>query len=230
MLKMKKKFAEAKSKYEAARSILDKCRSDYETGPQKEYVEAKSNLSALQESIKSDEAAQEESKASLINELQASNGLTTDAAKTMLRDRRDIEEMLKQRRFILQELENRLCVLRATVSSVARQYEQAYHNAAECWWKMQMYSFLAEHGQRLCELMAIEHSDQSPRRFDVDMFRDDVLPKKMIFSEIEGMLTEYKGERTPYCSEIGKFDLKGFSKSEIMTVAESNRVQKVVVQ
>uniref|UniRef100_UPI001C3038B8 hypothetical protein n=1 Tax=Achromobacter sp. GbtcB20 TaxID=2824765 RepID=UPI001C3038B8 len=91
MLDMNQKFIEAKNKYEAALALLEKCRSNYDNGPQTEYAETEANLSELQATIRADEAALEQSQANLAKELQASNGQTTEAAKNLLRDRRDLE-------------------------------------------------------------------------------------------------------------------------------------------
>lgn len=230
MLDMNQKFEEAKTRYEAARTNLDKCRETYDNGPQKEYAETEANLSELRDLIAQDEASLENSKASLASELQASNGRTTDAAKNLLRDRRDMEELLEQRRLVLQEVEKRLEGLRGPASAAAVAYNAAYHQAADCWWKLQMYSFLAEHGQRLCELMAIQHSDQSPRLRDSDEYRDETLPKAMLFREVKAMVAEYKGDRRPYRSEIGNFDLKGFPSSRMLTVAQAHRVKALAQQ
>ncbi|PYD85181.1 hypothetical protein DNF23_50275 [Pseudomonas syringae pv. pisi] len=225
MLDLNQKFEEAKTKYEAARTNLEKRRDTYNNGPQKEYAETEANLSELQGLIRQDEGAVESSKASLALELQASNGQTTDAAKNLLRDRQGIEELLEQRRLVLVEVEKRLEGLRGPASDAAEDYRLAYHQAADCWWKLQMYSFLAEHGQRLCELMAIEHSDQSPRLRDSDEYRDQTLPKVMLFREVKAMVAEYKGDRMPYRSEIGKFDMKGFPPSRILTPAQRHRLK-----
>lgn len=230
MLDMNQKFEEAKTKYEAARKKLEKCRDTYDNGPQKEYAETEANLSELQELIRQDEAALDNSKASLALELQASNGQTTDAAKNLLRDRRDMEELLEQRRLILQEVEKRLEGLRGPATDAASAYKVAYHHAAECWWKLQTYSFLAEHGQRLCELMAIEHSDLSPRMHAQDDFRDETLPKIMLIREVNSMVAAYKGDRMPYRSEIGKFDMKGFPLTKVLTIAQRNRARVLTQQ
>lgn len=225
MLDMNQKFEEAKTKYEAARAKLERCRDKYDNGPQQEYAVTEANLSDLQELIRQDEAAVESSKASLALELQASNGQTTDAAKNLLRDRRDIEEVLEQRRLVLLEVEKRLEGLRGPASEAAEDYRMAYHQAAECWWQLQMYSFLAEHGQQLCELMAIEHSDTSLRMHAHDEFRDETLPKSMLLRVVKSMVAEYKGDRMPYRSEIGKFDMKGFPSSRMLTPVQRHRLR-----
>jgi len=142
MLDMNQKFEEAKTKYEAARKDLEKYRGAYDNGPQKEFSEMEANLSELQNLIRQDETALDNSKASLTSELLASNGRKTDATKNLLRDRRDMEDLLEQRRLVVQELENSQERLRAPATAAALAYETAYHNAAECWWKLQMYSFL----------------------------------------------------------------------------------------
>lgn len=222
MLNMNQKFEEAKVKYEAALTKLKECREAYDNGPQKEYAETATNLSELQDLIRQDEVGLENSKARLALELQASNGRTTDAAKNLLRDRRDMEELLEQRHLVQQEVEKRLEDLREPVSKAAFAYKTAYHYAAECWWKVQTYDFLAEHGQRLCELMSILHSDQSPRMYDSDRFRDDTLPKNILRKEINSMVDTFEGDQMPYRSEIGKFDMKAFPSEKILTAAEKN--------
>ena len=224
MLDMNQKFEEAKTKYEAALKNLEKCRGTYETGPQKEYAETETNLLALKATIQADETALEQSKSSLAKELQASNGAMTGEAKNLLRNRRDLEDLLEQRHLVLQEVEKRLSGLRGPASVAAADYKCAYHNAAECWWTMRMYGFLAEHGQQLCEVLAIEHSDMSPRLSDSDDLRDDSLPKKLLLKEIKWMVDGYKGDRRPYYSEIGKFDLKAFPSSRMLSPAQRTRI------
>jgi chromosome segregation ATPase len=224
MLDLKQKFEEAKTKYEAARTNLEKRRDTYDNGPQKEYAETEANLSELQGLITQDEAALENSKTSLGLELQASNGRTTDAAKNLLRERRDMEELLEQRRLVLQEVQKRLERLRGPASEAAENYRTAYHQAAESWWQLQMYSFLAEHGQRLCELMAIQHSDTSPRRYAQDEFRDETLPAAMLLRVVKSMVAGYTGDRMPYRSEIGKFDMKGFPSSKMLTPVQRHKL------
>lgn len=225
MLDMNQKFEEAKTKYEVARTHLEKCRDTYDNGPLKTYTETEANLSELQSLIRQDEAALENSKASLGLELQASNGRTTNAAKNLLRDRRDMEELLEQRRLVLQAVEKRLEELRGPASEAAEDYRLAYHQAAECWWQLQTYSFLAEHGQRLCELMAIQHSDMSPRMYAQDEFRDETLPGAMLLRVVKSMVAEYKGDRMPYRSEIGKFDMKGFPSSRMLTPVQRHKLR-----
>jgi len=75
--------------------------------------------------------------------------------------------------------------------------------------------------------MAIEHSDLSPRRHDTDEFRDETLPKNMLIPEIKLMMAAYKGDRMPYRSVIGKFDMKGFPRSRMMPPAQAHRIKKL---
>lgn len=223
---LKQKLATAQKDYDAARSNLEKRRSAYENGPHKDYAETQANLSELKATISENEASLGKSKDGLVVELQASRGKTTEAAKKLLRDRRDTEEVLEQCYEIEKEVQKRVSELRFPVSTAARGYEAAYSAAAECWWKVQTYSALMECGQRLCEVMAVVPVDVSYQQFDSAPLYDSELPKALIFQELDRMLKEYKGDRQPYQAELGKFDLGTFSKSEMLTPAQMQFIKK----
>ena len=220
MLDLNQKLAAATSDYEAARIKLEDVRIAYESGPQKDYAETQINLLDLEAAIKNDEATLEEIKANLEQELVRSYGLTNDAGRNLMNDRRNTEELLEQRRFVLLEVKRRLSDIRIAASTAARAYESAYDIAAQLWWKMQTYTVLSECGQRLCELLAVDTVDATHRRHDSGALIDNQLPKVLLFQELKYMVEKYEGETRPYRSELGVCDLKGFPKSKMLTIGQ----------
>lgn len=207
MLDLKQKLAAAKKDYEVARINLEKVRTAYNDGPQKEYAETQANLAELRATIKGNEAALEESKASLAKELQRSNGKTTEAAKKILSDRRSIDDVLDQCQVILQEVEKRASDLHIPVSQAAQEYQHAYSKATHYWWKVNTYSVLQECGQKMCEAMAVVPF-ASTDQFSAGFSTEDKYPSRtLILKELDRMLAEYKGSPQPYRAELGDCNL-----------------------
>lgn len=220
MLDFTQKLAAATSDYEAARVNLENVRIAYESGVQKDYGETKANLSELEVAIKNDEINLDKSKEDLQHELVRSYGLTNDAVRNLMNDRRSTEELLEQRRFVLLEVRKRLSDLRIAASTAGREYENAYDRAANCWWKMQTYIVLSECGQRLCDLLAVDTRNTTHRHFDSGALIDNQLPNVLFFKEIKSMMEGYDGETMPYRSELGVFDLKDFPRNKMLTICQ----------
>jgi hypothetical protein len=212
MSDLKQKLATAKEDYDAARAHLEKMRSEFESGPKKEYTETQKNLSALQATIKENEKSLEDGKTNLAKELRASNGQTTDVAKKILSDRRNTDDVLEQCREILHEVEKSVSELRIPLTNAVRNYQLAYSKAAECWQVLNTYTVIAECGQRLCEALAV-----TPVKFTGNMIEggassltivDNSPTKTLILKELGLMLKEYKGDWQPYRAELGECNVE----------------------
>jgi predicted nucleic acid-binding Zn-ribbon protein len=210
---LNKKLEAAKAEYEVANAALQKACSAFENGPKKDFAQLQQNIAALQVEIKSHQGEQATLKQTLSDELRTSNGAKTTKVKETLAAIRDIESVLEECGVLEQQLTANAEEAHIQASKLAYAYRDAYAHAKYKWAVMNMFTVLAECGERMAAAMAVNVGDDSE-------FSTKRTPHTIMLSELGILAKAYEGDTEPYLSVIGTLDLGTFKTTKIMTPGE----------
>lgn len=218
-MNMNQKFEAAKAEYEVANAALQKACSAFEEGPKKDFAQLQQNIAALQVEIKNHKDEHVTLKQTLSDELRTSNGAKTSKVKETLAAIRDIESVLEECGVLEQQLKANAEEAHMHASKLADSYQKAYANAKYKWSMMNLYTVLAECGERISAAMAVSVGDDSPTSLAPT-------PHKVMLNELGLLAKAYSGDKESYRPVIGTLDLGTFKTTKIMTPAEISFASK----
>jgi len=216
---LNKKLEAAKAEYEVANADLQKACSAFENGPKKDFAQLQQNIAALQVEIKNHQGEQATLKQTLSDELRKSNGAKTTKVKETLAAIRDIESVLEECGVLEQQLTVNAEEAHMQASKLADSYRKAYATAKYKWAVMNMYTVLAECGERMSAAMAVNVGEDSTHS-------THPTPHTIMLSELGLLSKAYEGDTEPYRYVIGTLDLGTFRTTKIMTPAEITLASK----
>lgn len=212
-MNLNQKLEAAKAEYEAANAALQKACSEFEAGPKKDFAQLQQNIAALKAEIKTHRGEHTTLKQTLSDELRTSNGAKNSKVKETLAAIRDIETVLEECGVLEQQLTANSEEAHMQASKLADAYRKAYATAKYKWAMMNMYTVLAECGERLSAAMAVDVGDDSPTSLWST-------PHTIMLKELGLLAKAYPGDKQSYRPVIGTLDLGIFNSTKIFTPAE----------
>jgi len=212
-MNLNQKLEAAKAEYEAANAALQKACSAFEDGPKKDFAQLQQNIAALQKEIQTHQGEHTTLKQALSDELRTSNGAKNSKVKETLAAMRDIETVLEECGVLEQQLMANSEEAHMEASKLADAYRKAYATAQYKWAMMNMYTVLAECGERLSAAMAVDVGDDSPTSLHQT-------PHTIMLKELGLLSKTYPGDKQSYRPVIGTLDLGIFKTTRIFTPAE----------
>lgn len=214
-----KKLEGTKAQYDQAKATLTAAKVALDTQAARDYFVAKQNVENLQGLMAEQRRVAEEGKAELEVAMKQSMGAVSDQVKDALLKRRNAEDMGEQYAAMLVEAEKAKTELQFEAADAASSYMSAYRRAYDLWVKVNIYSLLAEFGERLRLVGAAKPPFGVMDRFNPERSTEDYL-----FIELASLFRAGGDDNhSAYTAELGTFDLAGMTKAEIDSASPAAR-------
>ncbi|WP_155642970.1 hypothetical protein [Burkholderia stagnalis] len=225
MNKLQQKYEEAKANYATALEILELARHTYDNGVSKDFAEAKKNRGSLAAQLDSEKQASENAKAALAQAMRDSNGARSPEVAQALSDRRNTDDMIEQYADLLAQSDQLVNALKVDASPVAREYVNAYENAAQRWAEMNAFAALVECGERLARAMVVTAPCDALMPWHKRRTRGEDHPElsceQIIMNTLRDLASQCE-ERRPYVQEIGALELGTMVVDDILSPAQAH--------
>lgn len=215
-----KKLEGIKAQYDQAKATLTAAKVALDTQAARDYLAAKQNVENLQGLMAEQRKVAEEGKTELEAAMKQSMGDVSDQVKGALLKRRNAEDMVEQYTALLVEAERAKTDLQLEASEAASRYMSAYRIAYDLWVKVNIYSLLAEFGERLRLVGAARPPYHVTDNFSIH----ENSAEASLFAELADLFKAGgDDDHSAYTAELGTFDLAGMARDEIASPAARYR-------